>query len=228
VQTEAAIIAGCKQGDPRSQQALYRLYASRMMGVCQRYAKTRYEAEDIFHDAFVRVFRHIESFKDGSFEGAMRRIFINTAINNYHIKQTALLSAVVSGDSGTVHSPVYDRWQIRQQRQYLGGSLGSSWRVFSRGNHVLRTTIGAQWQYLVKNRLAVTRNEQDAVFAPHLAVNKFTPGVRVSVKYEHRVSDRLTMVLEPHFYYSLQPYIWRGVRNTGSALCVWHGRRRAV
>lgn len=55
------------------------------MAVCVRYTKSRFEAEDIFHEAFVKVFKHIGNYKgEGSFEGWARRIFVNTAINHYN------------------------------------------------------------------------------------------------------------------------------------------------
>ncbi|MFC5269165.1 RNA polymerase sigma factor [Adhaeribacter terreus] len=80
---EEAIIEGCKREEPAFQELLYKKYASRMMAVCTRYAKTRFEAEDVFHDAFVKVFKNIQTYQSGSFEGWMKRIFVNTAINNY-------------------------------------------------------------------------------------------------------------------------------------------------
>nr|WP_255487965.1 sigma-70 family RNA polymerase sigma factor [Pontibacter sp. KCTC 32443] len=63
---------------------MYQLYSRRMMAVCMRYTKSRFEAEDIFHEAFVKVFKNISTYNGGSFEGWMRRIFVNTAINHYH------------------------------------------------------------------------------------------------------------------------------------------------
>ncbi len=54
------------------------------MAVCVRYTRSRAEAEDIFHEAFVKVFQHINTYQGGSFEGWMRRIFVNMAINSYH------------------------------------------------------------------------------------------------------------------------------------------------
>lgn len=67
------------------QEVLYNQYSSRMMAVCMRYAHTRFEAEDIFHEAFVKVFQNIDKYTGtGSFEGWMRHLFVNTAINHYH------------------------------------------------------------------------------------------------------------------------------------------------
>ncbi|WP_225307069.1 RNA polymerase sigma factor [Adhaeribacter soli] len=81
--TEVEIIEGCKKGKPACQEALYKLYGSRMKGICMRYAKTEFEAEDTFQEAFISVFRNIQNFREGSFPNWMRRIFVNTAINNY-------------------------------------------------------------------------------------------------------------------------------------------------
>jgi RNA polymerase sigma factor (sigma-70 family) len=83
VLTEQEIIEGCKRGKPACQEALYKMYSSRMMAICLRYAKTQFEAEDTFHEAFVNIFNKIDTFKEGSFPAWIRRIFVNTAINNY-------------------------------------------------------------------------------------------------------------------------------------------------
>jgi RNA polymerase sigma factor (sigma-70 family) len=84
VSSEPEIIAGCQQQKASAQEKLYQLYSRRMMAVCLRYTRSRAEAEDIFHEAFVKVFRHIDTYQGGSFEGWMRRIFVNMAINAYH------------------------------------------------------------------------------------------------------------------------------------------------
>ena len=84
MKTEKEIIEGCLANKASAQEALYNLYSRRMMSVCLRYTKSRFEAEDIFHEAFVKVFKNISSWQGGSFEGWVRRIFVNTAINHYH------------------------------------------------------------------------------------------------------------------------------------------------
>ncbi|MFC5272371.1 RNA polymerase sigma factor [Adhaeribacter terreus] len=81
--TEQEIIEGCKKGKPACQEALYRLYGKRMKGICLRYSKTDFEADDIFQDAFVSVFKNIHTYRDGAFGSWIRRIFVNAAINNY-------------------------------------------------------------------------------------------------------------------------------------------------
>ena len=52
-----------------------------MMSVCLRYADNREMAEDFLQDGFIKVFSSIRSYSyEGSFEGWMRRIFVNTAL----------------------------------------------------------------------------------------------------------------------------------------------------
>ena len=52
-----------------------------MMSVCLRYAGNRETAEDFLHEGFNRVCSSIQSYNyEGSFEGWMRRIFVNTAL----------------------------------------------------------------------------------------------------------------------------------------------------
>lgn len=78
------IIKGCKEGKPRFQESLYKLMSSKMFGVCMRYAKDQFEAEDILQTGFVKVFRKIDMYKgEGSFEGWVRRIMVNTSIEFY-------------------------------------------------------------------------------------------------------------------------------------------------
>jgi RNA polymerase sigma factor (sigma-70 family) len=79
------IIRGCLEGKRQAQNQLYHRYAPTMLGVCLRYSRSREEAEDLLQEGFIKVFNHIGHFKGtGSFEGWIRRIMVNTAINHYH------------------------------------------------------------------------------------------------------------------------------------------------
>jgi RNA polymerase sigma-70 factor (ECF subfamily) len=82
--SESDLIDGCIRGDRRIQKELYNRYAPKMYGVCLRYADNAAEAEDVLQEGFVKVFNKIGSFRrEGSFEGWVRRIFVNTAIEHY-------------------------------------------------------------------------------------------------------------------------------------------------
>jgi len=82
------IIEGCKRNSLKCQKKLYGLFKDKMFAICLRYAKSTEEAEDIFQDAFVKVFKNIHQYNyKGSFEGWIRRIFVNTAITNYTLNK---------------------------------------------------------------------------------------------------------------------------------------------
>lgn len=80
------VIRGCQEGKSSSQQQLYKRYAGRMLAVCLRYLPSKPEAEDVFQEAFVKVFANINKFEVGrtNFDFWIRRIFINESINHYH------------------------------------------------------------------------------------------------------------------------------------------------
>ena len=55
-----------------------------MFGLCLQYADNYDDACDILQDGFIKVFRKLEQFTGkGSFEGWIRRIMINTALERY-------------------------------------------------------------------------------------------------------------------------------------------------
>ena len=93
--TEEQLIKGCKNNDALAQRKLFDLYAKKMMGICLRYAKSREDAEDVLQEGFVRVFKKIGSFKkEGSFEGWMRRVFVNISIEAYRRDKSTLHDSI--------------------------------------------------------------------------------------------------------------------------------------
>lgn len=88
------LVQGCKRGERQAQEGLYRQLVSTMMGICLRYAKDRDDAEDILQTGFIRVFQKISDFRmEGSFEGWVKRIMVNTALEHYR-KNLRTLTAV--------------------------------------------------------------------------------------------------------------------------------------
>lgn len=84
--TDEELIRGCIREDELSQRELFHRYAGKMLGVCQRYARNSMDAEDIVQDAFIKVFDKIKQFKsEGSFEGWIRKIVVNTALKKYTV-----------------------------------------------------------------------------------------------------------------------------------------------
>ncbi|MEE4257155.1 MAG: sigma-70 family RNA polymerase sigma factor [Bacteroidales bacterium] len=79
------ILDGCKSGERRAFGLLYEKYASTMLGICMRYCKRREEAEDVLHEGFIKVFANVSKFRaEGSFEGWIKRIMINTSLSYYN------------------------------------------------------------------------------------------------------------------------------------------------
>ena len=78
------LIIACKKNDRSAQKELYERYAPQMMTVCLRYSRDEETARDLLHDGFIQIFAQIGSYSGkGSFEGWLRRIFVNLALENY-------------------------------------------------------------------------------------------------------------------------------------------------
>lgn len=86
-------IIGCKSNDRTCQRKIYETLYSPMMAVCMRYAEDRQDATDILQDGFIKVFEKIGLYEDnGSFEGWVRRIIVNTAIDSIRKRKKELLT----------------------------------------------------------------------------------------------------------------------------------------
>ena len=78
------IIKGCLTGNRRDQELLYRRHAAKLYAVCLQYSGNDEEARDILQEGFIKVFENLARYKhEGSFEGWMRRIMVNTALEKY-------------------------------------------------------------------------------------------------------------------------------------------------
>jgi RNA polymerase sigma factor (sigma-70 family) len=101
MRSESDLIEGCIRGDRKMQYELYERFSSKMYGVCLRYAANAEEAQDILQDGFIKVFKKISSYRgDGSFEGWIRRIFVNTAIE--HFRKKAYLQPITEQEENTI------------------------------------------------------------------------------------------------------------------------------
>ena len=99
--SESDLIEGCLRGDRKMQYALYERFAPKMYGVCLRYAANNEEAEDILQEGFIKVYKKISSYRgDGSFEGWIRRIFVNTAIE--HFRKKNYLQPITEQEESTI------------------------------------------------------------------------------------------------------------------------------
>lgn len=85
--SQEKIIKACIKGNRKAQKELYTTYADKMYILCLRYAKDEDEAKDILQDGFIKVFLKLKQFNNkGSFEGWIRRIIVNTALEKFRDK----------------------------------------------------------------------------------------------------------------------------------------------
>ncbi len=76
------IIALCKKSDRRAQEQLFRHFYGKMLAVCQRYIQDKDSAQEVLQEGFIKVFDNIKGYDSkGSFEGWVRRIMANSAID---------------------------------------------------------------------------------------------------------------------------------------------------
>lgn len=79
---EQALIKKCLKNDTRAKCMLYEEHKHMMFGVCLRYSKNKMVAEDILHDAFIKVLNNLDKYRgDGPLGGWIRRITVNTCLN---------------------------------------------------------------------------------------------------------------------------------------------------
>ena len=86
---EHDLIAGCKREEMWARKELYERYAGAMLSLCARYVVDREVARDVLQDGFYKVFTKIDNYcsDKGSFEAWMKRIFINTALDQLQKKR---------------------------------------------------------------------------------------------------------------------------------------------
>jgi RNA polymerase sigma-70 factor (ECF subfamily) len=85
------IILSCGRKEETGRKQLYERYSPIMRAVCLRYMGNAEDAEDLLHDGFLKVFQFIHQYSSkGSFEGWMKRIFINAALDVLKQRKFAL------------------------------------------------------------------------------------------------------------------------------------------
>lgn len=79
------LVVACQKQDRRAQRIFFDRYKDKMIGVCQRYARTLSEGEDIFQEAFIKVFMNIDDLRKPELADRwVKKTVIRTAINYYN------------------------------------------------------------------------------------------------------------------------------------------------
>jgi RNA polymerase sigma factor (sigma-70 family) len=77
------LVDGCIAGKRRYQERFFKAYYGKMMAVCMRYIHDHDTAQEIVQEGFIKVFDKLATYDfTGSFDGWMRRIFANMAIDS--------------------------------------------------------------------------------------------------------------------------------------------------
>jgi len=82
--SESALLREVKKKNRQALEQLHDRYAPVLLGLSLRYCGNLADAEDVLQDSFIKILAGIDSFTerpDSSFEGWMKRITVNTALN---------------------------------------------------------------------------------------------------------------------------------------------------
>jgi RNA polymerase sigma factor (sigma-70 family) len=119
------LIEYCLKGDRKSQQQLHDLYCQKMFAVCLRYSRNYMDAEDMLQEGFVKLFTNLHRFRnEGSFDGWVRRIFANTAIE--HIRRKNLVTQDTAGIENSVEGKYYSALDSLYEKDLMKKTNGLS------------------------------------------------------------------------------------------------------
>ncbi len=93
-QTDLDLVKRAQQGDPDAFASLFYAHKARIYSVCLRMTNNTAEAEDLTQDAFLQVFRKLETFRgDSALSTWLYRIAVNTVLMHFRkkaLKQVSL------------------------------------------------------------------------------------------------------------------------------------------
>ena len=163
------LIKECKKQDIKAQGQLYKRYANTLFSVSLKYSRNHTEAQDNLQDAFLNIFEKMAQFEfKGSFEGWLKRITINTALQKYRkqkvfeiIDDKDIEDTEVEIEDDTIDlefllksiQELPDRYRLvfnlyvmdgyahKEISKLLRISEGTSKSNLARGRHILKTKI---------------------------------------------------------------------------------------
>lgn len=86
--TEADAIHLAQNGDAQAFEFLYRMHSRRVYALCLRMTGNSVEAQDLTQDAFLQLFRKIQSFRgESSFSTWLHRLTVNVVLMRFRKKR---------------------------------------------------------------------------------------------------------------------------------------------
>jgi RNA polymerase sigma factor (sigma-70 family) len=106
------LVEGCQRRERKAQNAFYERYQGKMLGICRRYARTLSEAEDVFQEAFIKVFKKIDDLKTPeSADSWVKSVIIRTALSYYErTTKKELMSAQIDVNVQDWDSNEFTSW----------------------------------------------------------------------------------------------------------------------
>lgn len=110
-------IQKCIENDRGGQQKIYQLFAPVLYGLCLKYMKNEADAQDVFQEAFIIVFQKISQYRfEGSFEGWLKRIFINKLIETLNKRKRDFLFVDATFEEDIVEEEEMDSFALPQEK----------------------------------------------------------------------------------------------------------------
>lgn len=103
---ESFLVEQCRQQNRIAQKTMYDLYSGKMLTICLRYMKNEDDALEVLNNSFMKVFSKITQYKsEGSLEGWIKRIVINTAIDFVRGSKTYKKKFILTDEFSLYGSP---------------------------------------------------------------------------------------------------------------------------
>ncbi len=88
-----------QKGNPLVFEKIYQVMSPKMFGVCLRYAADKEQAKDILQESFIKVYHQLKNFRhEGSFEGWVKKIVVNTALEYFRSKAKWKIETIEDND----------------------------------------------------------------------------------------------------------------------------------
>jgi RNA polymerase sigma-70 factor (ECF subfamily) len=124
------LIAKASKSDRRAQQALFELFAPKMLGVCRQYLKNNDLAEEVMLSGFLKMFTNLNNFKnEGSFEGWIRRIMVNESISQLRKDKNLHFISEAEIENTTEHSTFIETALEEAEIQKMIDSLPDGYKT---------------------------------------------------------------------------------------------------
>lgn len=129
IHNEKQLIRKAIREDREAQRKLYEKHAGRMLSVCRQYIADVQQAEEAMCNGFLKVFKHLETYKhEGSFEGWVRRIMVRESISYLRQQNKIKFSDYEVEKTGAVYNNVDSTLEVEHIQQLID-SLPEGYRA---------------------------------------------------------------------------------------------------